>query len=204
MSKGLAFIFGAIVSGVSTYFITKKVMEERYFRKLDEAVRTELDKMEEEKNMPATVESEEDTKQYEAPEKKIEVVDIKDKIPEPINTSVVDYRKMAGQYGEEEEMKDNWVEEKTEPVRDESGPYLITEEEHETTAYSYNAETYVYNPVAQELYNDVTGETVDSPEIGVMFGMKNFTDFVHGDEDEIWIRNDSHATDYNLVKDFDV
>lgn len=207
MNKAItAFIFGALISGGVTYYITENILKKKYDRELDKRIREELAKY---NDIPETVEETEETEQEEKP---LEVVDVKEtKKVESINTSVVDYKKMAGQYAEEKIKKDpsemteeEWYEEAMKPKlsEDDPLPYVITEEEHETTNIGYDCEELTYNVLAQELYYDISGQTIETGDIESVIGMKNFNDFVHDNtRDEMYVRNEGWVTDYVVRKD---
>lgn len=204
-----SFITGAAVGGVVTYFIFDKKNKKEYEQKLTNEMlefTREMSSVTEEdlENLTDTV-----TNKAEEPVKsKIEVVDVKKPIADTINTSITNYKKLAGQYSEEEIQnlsEDEWREIAMKPHLDENDPmpYVITEEVHEMENNCYDCEELVYNLISEELYNDITGETVDECDIDVCIGVKNLKDFIKSDDDEIYIRNKGWATDYIVRKEYD-
>lgn len=94
-----------------------------------------------------------------------------------------------------EDEEENYVEEEEDSMKDE--PYVISAEEFDEIGYDTETLTYFADGVLTDWYN----EPVDNPD--EMVGSETLAKFDElADGDTVFVRNDNHATDYEIQRDY--
>lgn len=181
----LSFVAGAAISGVTTYFVTKKIEKakaEIYIQQQLEADRKALREREEEHT--------EEIKQ-----------DAVDEYCEQVRKERKEYRENARKYNtgafvpydpEDDEVKEALKKSRVDGNKD---PYLITMEEFEEGGF--DTKELFFHPDAWDVA-DEDGKLVSPSE---WVGDKIFNRFADDDVDEIYVRNELLDTDIHLVKE---
>lgn len=94
-----------------------------------------------------------------------------------------------------EDEEEKYVEEEEDSMKDE--PYVISAEEFDEIGYDTETLTYFADGVLTDWYN----EPVDNPD--EMVGSETLAKFDElADGDTVFVRNDNHATDYEIQRDY--
>lgn len=102
--------------------------------------------------------------------------------------------KYAGESEQVEEEEEEYVEKEEDSMKDE--PYVISADEFDEEGYDTETLTYFADGVLTDWYN----EPVDNPEELVGSDtLANFDELADGDT--VFVRNDNHATDYEIQRD---
>ena len=103
--------------------------------------------------------------------------------------------KELGYTGEIKEDDEKNVGKEEDSMKDE--PYVISEEEYDENGYDTETLTYFADGVLTDWFNDV----VDDPE--ELIGSDTLARFDElADGDTVFVRNDNHATDYEIQRDY--
>lgn len=181
----LSFVAGAAISGVATYFVTKKLEKknaEIYIQQQLEADRKALREREEEHT--------EEIKK-----------DAIDEYCEQVRKDRKEYRENARKYNtgafvpydpEDDEVKEALKKSRVDGNKD---PYIITMQEFEEGGF--DTKELFFHPDAWDVA-DEDGKLVSPSE---WVGDKIFNRFADDDVDEIYVRNELLDTDIHLVKE---
>lgn len=186
------FIIGAATGAVAMYLFMKRKGEIEYNRRLTE----DLLRYREEVKSDLTKDENETEERIEEPEEDVTENNSNDEVPVEEESILTNYKNISSKYKPEEERSER-------VLVDEDGcyPYPIEESSHYNTTGCYDSEDIIYNTLTKELFYDISGEKIDEADVETLFGMKNLRYFLNRPDDEIWIRNESWATDYHIIKE---
>lgn len=177
----ISFLLGAAVGSVAAWKLLEKKMDEKYARIADEEIASVKEKYTYKKPEDEQTEEVEDI-QEEAPAKTSEK-------PATIKDYYASVIKEAG-YTDYSGMMEKGVEE------DMKKPYVITPEEFgEEDGYETVSLTY-YN---DGVLTDELGKVVK--DVDKVVGQDSLTHFGEYEDDSVFVRNDKHKCDYEILRD---
>lgn len=189
----LSFVGGAVIGGITTFFITKKQIQ----KQAEIYIQTQL-----EEDRKSLREKYDDI----ITEKKEEIEnDAIDEYCEEVRKQRREYREAAKKYNTTDEsifhpfdIEDEEVKEalKKSRVSDINDPYIISDDEHRDG--EYDTKLLFYHPDAYDVA-DESGVLVDPSEY---IGSKLFNEFADDENiDELLVRNDSLKLDISIIKE---
>lgn len=195
LNKLLIFAAGAAIGSAVTWKIVKDKYECEYVDYVepdypeDEGESTEEDELEDsERETFRKLNKKPDIMEYAAKLKELKYAS-GDEHEANDDEELSEYEK--ARIREEDEM---YAEKEEDSMSDE--PYVISEEEFDDNCYDTETLTYYADGVLTDWYNDI----IENPENTVGKDvLENFDKYADGDT--VYVRNDNHMTDYEILRD---